>query len=73
MSVGKMVSQACHASLDASEESKKQNLKLWKRWRIEGAKKVLVKVNSLDELMDLKELATKQGLPNSANRNFNSW
>lgn len=65
MSLGKMISQACHASLEASEEAKKQSGKVWKRWRLEGAKKVVVKVNSLEELLDLKEKANRLGLPNA--------
>ena len=64
MSVGKMISQACHASLEASEEARKRSLKVWKRWRVEGAKKVVVKVDSLEELLDLEEKARRLGLPN---------
>ena len=65
MSIGKLVSQACHASLEASEEARKQSLKVWKRWRVEGAKKVIVKVNSLEELLDLDKKVRKIGLPNT--------
>ena len=64
MNIGKIVSQACHACLEASEEVKKRNLKLWKIWHKEGAKKVIVKVYSLEELLDLKAKATKIGIPN---------
>lgn len=64
MGVGKMASQACHACLEASEETKKCNPGLWKIWRREGAKKVIVKVHSLEELLDLKGKAIKLGVPN---------
>lgn len=65
MSVGKMVSQACHASLEASEEARKRSLEVWKKWRVEGAKKVVVKVNSLEELLDLEDEARRLSLPNA--------
>ena len=65
MSVGKLVSQACHASLEASETSRKHNLKLWKAWRINGAKKVIVKVISLDELLNLEAKVKRLNLPHA--------
>lgn len=63
MGLGKLISQACHASLEASEEAKTKNFTLWKRWRKEGAKKVIVKVNSLTELLDLNAEAKKITYP----------
>jgi PTH2 family peptidyl-tRNA hydrolase len=65
MSVGKLVSQACHACLEASETARKHNLKLWKRWRMDGAKKVIVKVPSLDDLLSLKDKVNKLNLPHA--------
>ena len=65
MGVGKLAGQACHACLAASEEAKKQNPKLWRIWNEEGSKKVVVKVNSLEELLDTKERAARMGLPNA--------
>ncbi len=65
MSVGKLVSQACHACLEASESSKKHNLKIWKEWRIKGAKKVIVKVISLDELLSLEEKVKRLNIPHA--------
>lgn len=63
MTLGKLISQACHACLEASEEAKKQDVRAWKRWRSEGAKKVVVKVNSLEELVALDEEAGRLRLP----------
>ncbi|MDQ1278944.1 MAG: peptidyl-tRNA hydrolase, family [Thermoproteota archaeon] len=65
MGIGKMVSQACHACLDSSEEVRIRNPNLWKSWHSEGAKKVVVKVQSLEELLDLKDKASRLRIPNS--------
>ena len=65
MSVGKLVSQACHACLEASEASRKHHMKMWKKWKIEGAKKVIVKVNSLDDLVILEEKVKSLNIPHA--------
>jgi PTH2 family peptidyl-tRNA hydrolase len=56
MSVGKMIAQACHAAVSCSEETKKAQTKHWRRWMDEGAKKVALQADSLEEL---EELAVK--------------
>jgi PTH2 family peptidyl-tRNA hydrolase len=63
MSVGKLISQACHACLEAVEEAKKTRHEAWRRWRDEGAKKVVLQVDSLEELLELAEEARELGLP----------
>ncbi len=63
MSVGKLASQACHACLEASERAKGCNPEIWKLWLDEGAKKVILEVDSLQELLDLQEKARGSGLP----------
>lgn len=63
MDLGKLISQACHACLEASEEAKKSSLKTWKIWHGEGAKKIVVKVNSLEELLELEGNAERLGIP----------
>jgi PTH2 family peptidyl-tRNA hydrolase len=55
MGTGKLVVQACHASLEASEEVRRRDPALWSRWRGEGGKKVAVKVSSLEELRELEK------------------
>ena len=65
MGIGKLAGQACHACLEASEEAKKQNPKLWKIWYGEGTKKVIVKVNSLEELLKIKDKVGRLGIPNA--------
>jgi PTH2 family peptidyl-tRNA hydrolase len=57
MSVGKMIAQACHAAVEASEEAKRVNHSAWRRWRDEGAKKVALEAEGEEELNDLVERA----------------
>lgn len=63
MSMGKLISQACHACLEASEEARIKDPVVWRAWHEEGAKKVVLKVDSLDELVELKRKAEDLGLP----------
>ncbi len=65
MGIGKIVGQACHASLGASEEARRHSLTVWKRWLFEGAKKIVVKVSSLEELLELEQESKRLRLPNS--------
>lgn len=50
MGKGKIAAQACHASLNAYKNSNKINVR---KWELEGQKKVVVKVSSEEELLDL--------------------
>jgi PTH2 family peptidyl-tRNA hydrolase len=63
MSPGKIAAQACHACLETSEKARRR--KIWKIWHRKGAKKVILKVKSREELFKLKNKAEKAGLPNS--------
>lgn len=60
MSTGKMIAQACHASLKAYEKSEKRSVKLWKD---QGMKKVVLKVSSEEELIKVFQDAKDAGLP----------
>ena len=62
MKVGKMISQSCHASLEASEKARRRDWKAWKIWRREGAKKVVLKVSSKKELLDYEKKAKRAKL-----------
>lgn len=53
MSVGKMIAQACHAAVGANEDAKRLNHKAWIKWREEGAKKVALEAESLEEIEEL--------------------
>ncbi len=64
MSVGKLISQACHAAVEASDETRRRKPRIWRRWREEGAKKVVLRVDSLEELEELAEKAEELGIVN---------
>ncbi|MEM2126949.1 MAG: peptidyl-tRNA hydrolase Pth2 [Candidatus Bathyarchaeia archaeon] len=65
MSIGKLVSQACHASLEASEQARRKKRRIWKAWMEEGSKKVILKVDSLEELEELARKAEELGIVNT--------
>jgi PTH2 family peptidyl-tRNA hydrolase len=65
MDVGKLISQACHACLEASEATKNREHSIWKAWKCGGAKKIIVKVFSLNELLELQNQAKRLGVPHA--------
>jgi PTH2 family peptidyl-tRNA hydrolase len=64
MSTGKLIAQACHAAVGASELAKKQSHRAWTRWRDEGGKKVALGAESLEELEALAERAEELDIVN---------
>ncbi len=62
MSCGKLAVQVAHASLEAAEEARRRIPDIYKEWREEGAKKVVVQVDSESELMELYQEALKREL-----------
>lgn len=63
MSCGKLAVQVAHASLEAAEIARKNIPSIYREWREEGAKKVVVQVGSEDELIDIYRKALEKGLP----------
>jgi PTH2 family peptidyl-tRNA hydrolase len=63
MGVGKLIGQACHASVGAAEESRKRCMKIWRSWINGGGKKIIVKVDSLQELHELRVKAHRFRIP----------
>lgn len=62
LSPGKLAAQVSHAAVTCSLLTKK-NKPLWfMRWQNEGAKKVVVKVETLDDFYPLKEKAEQLGI-----------
>jgi len=59
MGPGKLSAQASHASVEAVLNSSKKNIEAWKK---EGSKKVILKVESKEELLDLQKKAKSLGL-----------
>lgn len=63
MSKGKIAVQAGHAAVSAAEEARKYNKDWFKAWISEGQCKVVVKVKSEKELLELERQAKELGLP----------
>ena len=61
MSKGKTAAQCCHGCLGAFKKSDSKKIEKWEK---EGEKKVIVKVTSLEELFEIKEIAEKNSLSN---------
>ena len=59
MPQGKLSAQVSHASVEAVLKSKKAVID---EWRNEGMKKIVLKVNSLEELKDYQKKANSSGL-----------
>lgn len=64
MSKGKLAVQVAHAAVEAvmkcvEDFQCRRNVELW---RAQGQKKIVVKVCSLDELLEIKKLAEEQGI-----------
>ncbi len=62
MSRGKIAAQAAHAACEAFEEARRSQPKIWKEWRKEGAKKVVL-VSDERGLMEVYEKAKAMGIP----------
>lgn len=60
MGRGKLAAQVAHASLTAYEETSSDARMEWKSG---GQKKIVLKVASKDDLLDLAEQARREGLP----------
>jgi PTH2 family peptidyl-tRNA hydrolase len=60
MGRGKAAAQACHASVMSCVKSMKKNKKSFQKWLGEGQKKVVLKVSSKKELLELFESAKKK-------------
>lgn len=65
MSVGKLSSQVGHAAVSAAEECRKRENDWFKSWLDEGQRKVVLKVDSLEELLGLKAELDEIDIPNS--------
>ncbi|WP_054842410.1 peptidyl-tRNA hydrolase Pth2 [Vulcanisaeta distributa] len=68
MSCGKTAAQVAHGAVGGAvlrvlEDGKRDWLEWFRAWESSGQKKVVLVVNSLDELLRLKEKAEKLGLP----------
>ena len=62
ISTGKLAAQVAHAAVECSLISKRKKPKWFKKWKEQGAKKVVLKAKSLDELHELKRKAENLGI-----------
>lgn len=53
MGTGKKCAQSCHASVSAADLVRIQNKPIWKNWKNSGQKKVVLKIQSMDQLKEL--------------------
>ena len=60
ISQGKIAAQACHASIGSYKRADERKIKKWEQ---EGGKKVVLKVNDLEELFEYYEMVEASDLP----------
>jgi PTH2 family peptidyl-tRNA hydrolase len=63
MGKGKACAQASHAAVTASEKARQMRPLWYSQWYRGGQAKIVVKVTSSEEMLNLKEKAEKAGLP----------
>jgi len=61
MSCGKMAAQVAHAAVEASLLAYKKKKRILKKWRMEGAKKVVLVANE-KEMLKLEKIARERGI-----------
>lgn len=59
MGKGKIAAQACHASIGSFKKTDPDKIR---KWEIDGSKKVIVSVKSLDELLEIYESVKDSGI-----------
>jgi len=64
MGKGKMATQVAHAAVDVYKKAKARYPDIVRDWESEGEKKVVLKADSLERLMEIKQIADKEGIPN---------
>ena len=62
LSAGKLAAQVSHAAVSCTLLTKKNKPEWFAKWQREGAKKVVVKVETLEAFFSLKEKAEKLGI-----------
>ena len=60
MGKGKIAAQSCHACLGAYKKANKKDIK---KWELSGGKKVVLKISSEEELLELHTLVKQTDLP----------
>ncbi|MFW6024744.1 MAG: peptidyl-tRNA hydrolase Pth2 [Candidatus Woesearchaeota archaeon] len=65
MPKGKLCAQVSHAVLNSGMKQFKRKKDIFTSWENEGSKKVILKVNSLDEILKLKNLMDRENITNA--------
>lgn len=68
MSKGKMAIQVAHGAVSAAERTRVSKQDIWKAWLREGQKKVAVKVQSEEEIINIMRQSVTAGLTYSVIR-----
>jgi PTH2 family peptidyl-tRNA hydrolase len=63
MGKGKVAVQVAHAAVSAAEEARKKFTEWWEAWLREGQCKVAVRVDSLEEILQLERRSRELRLP----------
>ena len=62
MGKGKIAVQVAHASLSSAEIVKKHDHNIFKKWTLNGQAKIALKVQSLEELLEIYNLTKKKNI-----------
>ena len=65
MSKGKTAAQVAHAAVSSYINTKRRRPEWAENWMDEGQKKVVLKADSMDAMLELKKMAEIESLPNS--------
>ncbi len=63
MGKGKLAVQVAHASLIAAFKVYRENREWFTKWWVSGQKKIVLKVSSEKELLEIADKAMREGLP----------
>lgn len=62
LSLGKLAAQVAHAAVSCALQTKKTNRTWFTKWQNEGGKKVIVKVESINDFFSLREESQRLGI-----------
>ncbi len=62
MKVGKKCAQACHASLSSAEISRSKNQNVYRAWKREGQRKIVLKIGSEEDMRKLYHDVFSEGI-----------
>ncbi|MFW9894558.1 MAG: peptidyl-tRNA hydrolase Pth2 [Candidatus Thorarchaeota archaeon] len=63
MGTGKKCVQSCHASVSASDLVRVQNKNVWKNWKNSGQRKVVIKLNNIEHMIEIIKKLDSDKIP----------